>query len=48
MPASYSGDLRRRVSAALWDGGRSALGAARRFAVGRSTVRRCLEAARGP
>jgi transposase len=46
MPGPYSGDLRRRVLAAL-DGGHPAGAVARRFVVGRSTVYRWLGAARG-
>jgi transposase len=47
MAKSYSGDLRRRVVAAALDTGQSASAVARRFAVGRSTVYRWLETARG-
>jgi transposase len=46
MPAPYSADLRRRVVAAAQDRGQPAGAVARRFAVGRSTVSRWLEAAR--
>ena len=47
MPGPYSGDLRRRVVAAALDGGQPPGAVARRFAVGRSTVYRWIEAARG-
>jgi transposase len=47
MPGPYSGDLRRRVVAAALDGGQPAGAVARRFAVGRSTVYRWIDAARG-
>jgi transposase len=47
MPRPYSGDLRRRVVAAVLEGGQPRGSAARRFAVGRSTVYRWVEAARG-
>ena len=46
MPRPYSGDLRRRVVAAALDEGQSRGSVARRFAVGRSTVYRWVEAAR--
>lgn len=46
MPKSYSGDLRRRVVAAV-EGGQSREAVARRFAVGRSSVYRWVETARG-
>ena len=45
MPGSYSADLRRRVVAAALEGGRSREEVARRFAVGRSSVYRWVEAA---
>jgi transposase len=38
MPRAYSGDLRRRVVAAVLEGGQSRKAVARRFVVGRSTV----------
>jgi transposase len=47
MPRPYSGDLRRRVVAAVLEGGQPRGSVARRFAVGRSTVYRWVEAARG-
>ena len=47
MPKPYSGDLRRRVVTAALDAGQPAGAVARRFAVGRSTVYRWVEAARG-
>jgi transposase len=40
MPRAYSGDLRRRVVAAVLEGGQSREAVARRFLVGRSTVYR--------
>ena len=46
MPRPYSGDLRRRVVAAALDERQSRGSVARRFAVGRSTVYRWVEAAR--
>jgi transposase len=46
MPRPYSGDLRRRVVAAVLEGGQPRGSVARRFAVGRSTVYRWVEAAR--
>ena len=46
MPRPYSGDLRRRVVATALDEGQSRGSVARRFAVGRSTVYRWVEAAR--
>jgi transposase len=46
MPRPYSGDLRRRVVAAVLEGGQPRGWVARRFAVGRSTVYRWVEAAR--
>jgi transposase len=46
MPRPYSGDLRRHVVAAALEGGQSRGEAARRFAVGRSTVYRWVEAVR--
>jgi transposase len=46
MPGPYSGDLRRRVVAAVVEGGQPRGSVARRFAVGRSTVYRWVEAAR--
>ena len=46
MPRPYSGDLRRRVVAAVLEGGQRRGSVARRFAVGRSTVYRWVEAAR--
>ena len=45
MPRAYSGDLRRRVVAAVRDGGQSREAVARRFLVGRSTVYRWVETA---
>jgi transposase len=45
MPRPYSADLRRRVVAAALDGGQSREAVAVRFAVGRSTVHRWVEAA---
>jgi transposase len=45
MPRAYSGDLRRRVVAAVLDGGQSREVVARRFAVGRSTVYRWIDVA---
>jgi transposase len=45
MPGPYSGDLRRRVVAAALEGGQSRDEAARRFAVGRSSVCRWVETA---
>jgi transposase-like protein len=46
MPRAYSGDLRRRVVAAVLEGGQSSREAvARRFVVGRSTVYRWVEVA---
>jgi transposase len=46
MPRAYAGDLRRRVVAAALNEGQSCEAVARRFAVGRSTVYRWVEAAR--
>jgi transposase len=46
MPKSYSGDLRRRVVAAA-EGGQAREAVAKRFAVGRSSVYRWVETARG-
>jgi transposase len=46
MPRPYSGDLRRRVVAAVVEEGQSRGSVARRFAVGRSTVYRWVETAR--
>ena len=46
MPRPYSADLRRRVVAAALDGGQPREAVALRFAVGRSTVYRWVEAAR--
>ena len=46
MPKSYSGDLRRRVVAGA-EGGQAREAVARRFAVGRSSVYRWVETARG-
>lgn len=46
MPRPYSGDLRRRVVAAVLEGGQSRGAVARRFAVGRSSVYRWVETAR--
>lgn len=46
MPRPYSGDLRRRVVAAVVEGGQPRGSVARRFAVGRSTVYRWVEVAR--
>jgi len=45
MPRPYSGDLRRRVVAAALEEGQSREAVAGRFAVGRSTVYRWVEAA---
>ena len=45
MPRPYSSDLRRRVVAAALDGGQSREAVAVRFAVGRSSVYRWVEAA---
>ena len=45
MPRPYSADLRRRVVAAARDSGQSREAVAVRFAVGRSTVYRWVEAA---
>ena len=45
MPRACSGDLRRRVVAAV-EGGQSRGSVARRFAVGRSTVYRWVQTAR--
>jgi transposase len=45
MPRPYSADLRRRVVAAALDGGQSREAVAVRFAVGRSSVYRWVEAA---
>jgi len=47
MPRPYSGDLRRRVIAAALEGSPSRDEVARRFAVGRSSVYRWVETARG-
>ena len=46
MPGSYSGDLRRRVVAAVRERGERRERVARRFEVGRSTVYRWVRAAR--
>jgi transposase len=46
MPRPYSGDLRRRVVAAVTEVGQPRGSVARRFAVGRSTVYRWVAAAR--
>jgi transposase len=46
MPRAYSGDLRRRVVTAVLEGGQPRGWVARRFAVGRSTVYRWVDAAR--
>ena len=46
MPRAYSGDLRRRVVTAVVGGGQPRGSVARRFAVGRSTVYRWVDAAR--
>lgn len=46
MARSYSGDLRRRVVAAVVNGGEPAAAVGRRFVVGRSTVYRWIAAAR--
>ncbi len=46
MPRPYSGDLRRRVVAAVVEEGQSRGSVARRFAVGCSTVYRWVETAR--
>jgi transposase len=45
MPRAYSGDLRRRVVAAVLESGQSREAVARRFAVGRSTVYRWVAVA---
>ena len=45
MPKAYSADLRWRVVAAAVEGGQSRAAVAGRFAVGRSTVYRWVEAA---
>jgi transposase len=45
MPRAYSGDLRRRVVAAVLESGQSREAVARRFLVGRSTVYRWVEVA---
>ena len=45
MPRPYSADLRRRVVTAALNGGQSREAVAVRFAVGRSTVYRWVEAA---
>jgi transposase len=47
MPRPCSADLRQRVVAAALDGGQPAEAVAVRFAVGRSTVHRWVEAAQG-
>jgi transposase len=46
MPRPYSGDLRRRVVAAVVEEGQAPGSVAHRFAVGRSTVYRWVEVAR--